>query len=281
MNVKITTETPATRPVPDPLTSSVLDHALAAGNVKENAEFGLRNNEGLWPSYNCMDTLIPTPICPDPEFTKTFSHAEWVPGLEFAVHGGAQCKAVGLDKADMASEINRVFGLNEGKGIEMVLLFNRFVATDSDVFPAWAAPVDLTPVSGPTGLLALPVALALLEGYAAQNYAGKPTIHMPRAAATMLGERIVWKGDLAFTRNGSKVAMGGGYDTSEADGTWDLYATGEVYIERSEQVDVSTFVIPGDGTDAAIGDNSVLSLTERMYRVAVDCFVAKATAKVW
>lgn len=285
MNVNITQETAAKRPTPDSLKSSVLDHALKAGNVLENARFGLRNNEGLWPSYNMMDTLVPTPICPAPQFVNTFGLAEWVPALEFAVHGGAECKALGLDRADQKAEVARVFGENEGKGIEQALLLNRFVATGSDEFPAWGSPVNLTPAGAPTGLLALPVALALLEGYAAANYAGVPTIHMPRAAATLLGERIVWQGDLAFTRNGSKVAMGGGYDVSESDGSWDLYATGEVYIERSGEITVQSIVVPGEADSGSDGngltENAVLSITERMYRVAVDGFVAKSTAHVW
>ncbi len=78
--------------------------------------------------------------------------------------------------------------------------------------------------------------------------------------------------------------MGGGYDGDvlAADGKWDLYATGEVYVERSEQIDIHTHVVPGDGTHAAgRRDNASLTLAERMYRVAVDCFVAKATGTVW
>lgn len=277
MTTKIIRGSEVNRPTPDPLTSSVLDHAT----VVENAQFGLRNNEGLWPSYNCLDTLVPTAICPDPLATtfKTFGTAGWVPGLEFAIYGGAQCSAVGLDVADQKSEVERVFALNEGKGIEQVLLLNRFVATDSDAIVQWDEPVDLTPASD----IDLKTALAVLEGYAASVYAGVPTIHMPRVVASLLGERIIWKGNKAYTRSGSKVATGGGYDTAEVpDGAWDLYATGEVYVERSEGISVQTYVIPGDGSgtesdENGISDNTVLALAERMFRVAVDCFVAKAT----
>jgi hypothetical protein len=257
-----------------------MEHAT----VEDVAAFGLRNNEGLWPSYNCLDTLVPTPFCPDPAAQKTFSFADWVPAFEFAVHGGVQCKAVGLDVADMKSEIKRVFEANEGKGVEQALLLNRFVADAGNTPALWDAPVDLTPVSG----ISLVVALAMLEGYAAANYAGVPTIHMPRAAATVLSAQglISWQGSKAFTKNGSKVAIGGGYDVSETDGTWDLFATGEVYIERSDQVDVFDYVIPGDGSGTGEGqngltDNTVIALVERMYRVAVDCFVVKATGKVY
>lgn len=279
MTTQIIRAAEVTRPTPDPLRSSVLDHAT----VVTNTSFGLRNNEGLWPSYNCIDTLVPTSICPDPLASKTFAVAEWTPALEFAMHGGVRCKMVGLDKADMVSELDRVFALNEGKGVEQVLLYNRFVATDSDAVVQWDAPLDLTPGVG----ISLSTALALVEGHAAAVYAGAPTIHMPRAAASLLNERIVWEGDKAYTRSGSKVAFGGGYDSADVpDGTFDIFATGEVYVERSETVSLSSVVIPGttdvgSDPDSALSDNTMLAIAERMYRVAVDCFVVKATGTAW
>lgn len=274
-----------TRPTTTPLKSSVLDHAT----VDTIESFGLRNNAGLWPSYNCIDTLVPTAMCPDPLLGdsggyKNFSSAGWIPGFEFAVIGAVQCALVGLDVADQNAELLRVFEANEGKGVEQGLLLNRFIASDSDSPVMWDEPVDLTPGCPIT----LPIALALLEGYARNIYAGVPTVHMPAAAASMLNERIVWNGDLAFTRSGSKVAFGGGYDDPDmlASGEWDMYATGEVFVERSSSVNVNTNVIPGDGSgvgsdENGLADNTAVSLVERMFRVGVDCFVAKATATVW
>ena len=281
MSVTIITGAEVTRPDTTPLKSSVLDHAT----VVDKSDFGLRSNEGLWASYNCLDLLVPTALCPpeeDPEVVKTFGSAAWVPGFQFAFQGGVECSALGLDKADQQAEVERVFALSEGKGVERALLLNRFVATPLVDPPdvTWEAPVDLTPATA----VPVEVALALLEGYAAANYAGVPTIHMPRAAASLLGERIVWEGDKAYTLLGSKVAMGGGYDDADETvvGDWDLYATGEVYVERSESVGVQSYVLPGDGSnDRGFDDNTVLSLAERMFRVGVDCFVAKATGTVW
>lgn len=278
------------RPEPEPLGSSALDHARAAGNVAQIDSFGLRNNDGLWPSYNCLDTLVPTPTCVNPAaqpFFKTFDIAPWVPSFEFAVHAGVQCQAVGLDVDDQRSELERVFALNEGKGVERALLENRFVAyvpgSDEVGEGEWDAPVDLTPGSAIT----VQIALALLEGYAAAHYAGKPTIHMPRAAAVLLGEKIVWQGDLAFTRTGAKVAIGGGYDDPDVpmDGTWDLYATGEVYVEMSDKVSHQQYTL-GDNSGLesdgnGLSANTVITLVERQFRVGVDCFTAKATATVW
>lgn len=282
MSTKTVKETGVARPEPDALTSSVLDHAT----IKEVTSFGLRNNDGLWPSYNCLDTTIPTPMCPDPVAEKAFGFASWVPAFEFAMYGGAQCSAVGLDVNDQESEVGRVFRRNEGRGVEEALRDIRFVAPDSDAEVQWDEPVDLTPTSSD---LTLAQAVAVLEGYAAAVYAGAPTLHLPRAAVPLLGSDVlVWRGNKAFTVNGSKVAIGGGYDqfTVPPSGEWDLYATGEVYVERSSEVLIQSYVLPGDGSgigsdENGLPDNTVVTLAERMYRVAVDCFVAKATGTVW
>lgn len=291
------TASDVTRPTTTPVTSTVLDHAAVTDS---GDDFAKRNDAGLWSSYNCVDTLTPTPMCPDPSLTETgqfkqFSSAPWMPGFTFAVQAGVQCAAVGLDTDDQKSEILRVFNANEGKGIEQGLLYNRFVASDEDHVDdmgqsvSWDAPVDVTP----TADVSLVTALALLEGYAASNYAGLPTIHMPRAAATILEAHglIEWRGTKAFTKNGSKVAMGGGYDpetigTGDWDGTFDLYATGEIYVERSETVDIQSWTLhvgrPANEEtgDPGLPNNTVIALVERMYRVAIDCLAAKATGKV-
>jgi hypothetical protein len=285
MTVQIIRGAEVNRPEPDALSSSVLDHAT----VVEKSDFGRRNNEGLWPSYNCLDLLIPTPICPDPMLDgfKSFDVAGWVPGFEFAVYGGVQCSAVGLDKADQKSEVERVFGRSEGKGVEQALLANRFVARvngSDETGPEWEAPVDLGAAPG------IAAALGILEGYAAANYAGVPTLHLPRTAVLMaFGLGLITKdGDKFFTKTGAKVASGGGYDDPDgaSAAARDLYVTGEVYVERSEEVSIQSFVIPGDGSGIGSGenglaDNTVLSLVERMYRVGVDCLLAKVSATLW
>jgi hypothetical protein len=288
MSVAVIRGTEVTRPETTPLKSSVLDHAMAAGHVETTDKgFGWRNDEGLWPSYNCLDTLIPTVACPEPLLGDTggfkqFSMAGWQPSFTFVYYGAVQCLAVGLDKADQMSEIERVYEANEGKGIEQALLGVRFVDSDSGADVSWAGATDITPGSN----VSMATALALLEGYAATQYAGVPTIHMPRAAASLLNERIVWVGDLAFTRMGSKVAIGGGYDDPDADGTsFDLYATGEVFIEKGPGISVQQHVVPGDGSgvgsdENGLQDNTVVAIVERMYRAAVDCFAAKITATV-
>lgn len=278
MNTNIIRGAEISRPTPQALRSSVLDHA----NVVTKQDFGLRNDEGLWPSYNLVDTGNLVDICPNPADVKVFDFAGWVPGFTFALQAGVQCNSVGLDVADQRRELERVVRANEGRDIERALRSIRFAEPDSDSDWMWAAPVDVTPGSGAN----LVTALALLEGYAAATYAGVPTLHLPRAAASLLGDRIVWEGAKAFTRNGSKVAMGGGYDDALPTGEWDLFATGEVYVEQSAEILFQSYVVPGDGNgvgsdETGIAPNTSLAIAERLYRVGVDGFTAQITATVW
>lgn len=291
--------TDVSRPTTTPLKSSILDHARAAGNFKGGIDhFGLRNNAGMWPSYNCLDLLTPTPLCPDPSLDesgefKSFDAVSWTPAFEFAVHGGVQCKMVGLDKADQKAEVDRVFGLSEGKGIERALRDNRFVArvapaenpTNLRGLGEWSAPDEITPEQP----VNLKQAIALLEGVAAARYVGIPTIHMPRAAVSMISDMVQWRDDdLAYTPAGSKIAVGGGYDDEAMllSGVWDLWVSGEVYIEATDTSSHQTPVLPGDGSGAGAGqnglvDNTMITLVERTYRVAVDCFVAHISATIF
>lgn len=286
MSTKVIMGREVIRPTTTPLPSSILDHATVGPDV---ASFGMANNAGLWPSYNCMDTLNSTALCDEDPDMKTFGFGGWTPAFEFVYYGGVQCSNVGLDDGDMISEVRRVFLLNEGKGIEQGLLDTRFAAQVGDNTPVgggdWDAPTDLG--TAPS-LLA---GIGMLEGWAAAHYAGIPTLHLPRAVITMgfgLGAFVERDGKF-YTKAGSKVAAGGGYDDLSVpiSGTMELFATGEVYIEKSEMVDVNAFVLAGDGlnteTDSGndFTDNSRVALAERMYRVAVDCFAANVTATVW
>lgn len=288
------------RPTVEPIKSSVLDHVKAAGNLHDlgdNEGFGYRNDLGLWLSYNGLETLTPTAMCPDPLLAQTggfkvFDTAEWQPALTFAVYGGVSCRTVGLDEADMADELRRVFEANEGKGVEQALLGNRFVAhtqnANDPLDGAWAAPINITPASA----VSPRVAIGLLEGWFAKNYVGVPTLHMPRALGTILGSDVIeWRGDLAYTKMGSKIAFGGGYDETPQDGVMDIYATGEVFVERSSEIvvkDLMTVPSAPGATDVngvgggknGLASNTAVALVERMFRVAVDNFVVKATSTV-
>lgn len=275
-------ERKVTRPSVTPLRSTVLDHASVIERGDKD-HFDLVNEAGLWPSYNCLDTLNSTALCPDPTEDKDFDFIGWVPAFSFAVYAGTQCNLVGLDLADQKSETKRVFLANEGKGVERALLANRFVVreavdnTGNQVHrrAEWDAPVDLT-----SAVTVDPkVALSVLEGYARTVYTGQPTLHLPAGAVSLLGsDKIVWEGNKAYTRLGSKVALGGGYDPDYVgwDGTWDFYATGEVYVEKGPEVDIQQYELNGS-TGGYFDSNTGMTLAERPYRAAVDCFVAKVT----
>ena len=280
--VKIIENPEVGRPTPDPLRSSILDHASVVENVER---FGLRNNEGMWPSYNALTTLNLVSTCPQPfEGFKTFDTAEWVTAFEFALYRGVQCLAVGLDKDDQKSEARRVFEASEGKSVEALLRETRFAPVDSSEDITWDDPTVLTVPDGTP----LAYAVGLLEGHAAKVYAGVPTLHMPRAAVVVLmGAGVVVERDgLFYTKTGAKVAAGGGYDEDIETGDWTLYATGEVYVETSDIIHEQQMVLPGDGSglgsdENGLSDNTVITLVERAYRVAVDGFVASVTVSVW
>lgn len=277
--------TEVTRPTPEPLTSTLLDHA----NVTDIEHFGLRNNAGMWNSYNCLDLMVPTPICPEPLLAdeggfKQFRTAEWQPAFEFAVYGGVQCSAVGLDRVDQFSEAKRVFERSEARGVEEALMFTRLLDPQDGDAPLWDYAEDITPGAD----LSVAQALALLEGHAARHYLGVPTLHLPRAAVVMaFGQGLITERDGKFyTKTGAKVAAGGGYDIDIETGVWRLFATGEVSVERSSKIEVQEYVIPGDGSGVGsdmngLADNTVISLVERMYRVTVDCYAVMVTATVW
>lgn len=288
MNTKIITGREVLRPSTTPIPSSILDHATVG---PDNAQFGWVNNDGMWVSYNCVDTWSAATPCDDDPAMKDFTFGAWQPSFEFAGYAGVQCSNVGLDREDMVSEAKRVFLINEGKVIESALLATRFVvkaaggANDPVSGQEWAAPTDLT--TAPSLLSAI----GMLEGYGATQYAGVVTLHLPRAVISMAfaAGALVERGGKFFTKAGSKVAAGGGYDDSTApiSGTMNLYATGEVYVEKAPLDDLAAYVTPGDGlvTESVSGndftDNTSIVLVERMYRAAVDCFVAKVAATVW
>lgn len=275
-----------TRPTPEPLNSTLLDHA----HVTDIERFGLRNPEGMWNSYNCLDLMVPTPMCPEPLLGdeggyKDFKRAEWQPAFEFAVYGGVQCSLVGLDRADQESEVRRVFERSEARGVEEALMFTRLLdPEESGDAPLWDYAENITPG------VALTVAqgIAVLEGHAARHYLGVPTLHLPRAAVLLaFGQGLITERDGKFyTKTGAKVAAGGGYDVGVETGVWNMFVTGEVAIERSSKIEVSTMTIPGDGSGIGSGmnglaDNTAISLVERMYRVTVDCYAARVVATAW
>lgn len=257
-------------PTTTPLTGRLLDAATVTD------DYQWLDGADLFDSYNCMKFRSEPLFCAPN--SKTFDQtASWQDGVQFGAYGGAVCKAPGLDQNRMQSEVARVFANGESTAVERGLMKYRFIAGSGSTWGS--APVDLTPAAGAQDVS---VAVALLEGYAADNYVGTPTLHMPRviaSLATFRGQGIIQVGTTLYTKLGSKIAAGAGYDypntgptgaAAPANEKW-IYATGEVFVGRSKME-----VHPG----FAQGTNEVFVLAERAYIVAVDCFTAAIRVKV-
>lgn len=132
--------------------------------------------------------------------------------------------------------------------------------------------VDVTP----SGTAVDPVeGLGLLEQYAAENYGGRPVIHMSRLQATLLMDKGVIErvGDHLETGLGSLVVAGGGYDphaslpSAPAAGAGWMYATGAVVIRVGKTG--TTPIVPNNPYD-----NEFSALAERTYVPTFECFKA-------
>lgn len=237
----------------------------------------------LFDSYNCMKFQAEAEFCA-PNVKDFDQAAGWQDGFRFAAYGGVACKAVGLDRARMLSEVERVFDAGESTAVERALMQTRFVAgADLDgagagTELAWDAPVDLTPAGG---AVKPEVGVAILEGHAASEYVGVPTLHLPVTIASLLAREaaVEFEGDILRTKLGSAVVAGAGYDYPNTGPTgapaaagekW-LYATGGVLVRRGN-AEIRQAI--------AHEDNDVFVLAERGYVVAVDCYTAAVRVQV-
>lgn len=260
-------------PAVTPLVSGILDHATIVEGV------AWQRPVGLGVSYNCLDTAVPTELCPQPTTPKEFSSPASIDGFEFAVYGGISCKPFGFDTDTGLREVERVFGLKESRGVERALMETGFVAGPPfDTGNLWEPAVDLTPVGG---AVSPRVALAVLEGYAASIYSGQPTIHAPYTIGALLAGRkaVVSEAGKFYSRVGSKVAIGAGYEFPNSGPTgaeaaigerW-MYVTGEVLVARSETL---SRVVHDTTT------NDIVALAERRYITAFDCFAAGIRVRI-
>jgi hypothetical protein len=201
------------------------------------------------------------------DVAKTFTPPAWIDGITFAVYGGVTCKGPGVWGNEDA--LKQAFLIGESVGVERALMQQRFTNP---------AATDVTPSGGavdPT------VGLALLEMAAACTYAGLPTIHSPRGITTLLSRNgaVTRAGNLITSVNGSKIASGGGYGcpnngpsgAAPAAGEMWMYASGEVVVARGD-------LVVQQAMDQSTND--ILTLVERLYVAAVDCFVAAVRVKV-
>lgn len=239
------------------------------GGTSQNA-LGLIEADATSPvvwSDGDFDPLIPLPTqnttgTDSSPVEKIFGSVEIINGAAATVQAGLLCGVFGLSESEAEAELTKVFERRETKGVERAFAENVF-----------AGAVDLTPNSGP---VSHDQALSTLEGYAANAYSGRAFLHAPPTLASLLLNRKRAKldeNDLAWTRFGSALVNGAGYDypslgpTGEPaeDGVVWLYATGKPVAARGRLVMHSTF-------DQY--HNDTLALAERPYVLGVDCFVA-------
>lgn len=262
-----------TAPTPTPLRGVLLDAISTVDGVPD-----LNFTENQYESYNCLTTgyraVYPCPT-PDPlPPAKTFNTPAWQDGFKFAAYGGVRCSSVGFDLEFAQAELTRVFDVMESKSIAQGLMENRFRA----LADYWPAPTDITPAGG---AVVPKVGLALIEGLASTQYAGVPTIHVPRSIGSLLidGGSIAFKGDRLETGLGAKVAADGGYESNfgpdgvaaPAGEKW-IYGTGEVQAQRSAPVFQEWAI--------NMSNNDITILRERVYVLTVDCFATAVRVKV-
>lgn len=249
-------------PTPEKLRGSILD----AATIHEGMAW-IGDQDDPFPAYNCLSLRTLPGFCyvggtvgvPDGE--KDFDVVPWSSAAKpFGVYGGLQCKPVGSDLSP--ARVRDAFLAREGTAVEMGLM--EGLLSSAEV------------VSLPAGVTAdVRQGIAWLEGHAACHYAGVPTLHLPRGAASILaaGGGVESDGNMLRTRLGSKIAAGGGYDclNQAPDGTnspsgkaW-LYVSGEVVLWRSD-------LGVHDAFDTTNNDQFVLA--ERIYMAAVDCYMA-------
>jgi|GEM_PF-5714692 len=257
-------------PAPTKPIGTLLDVATVLDDI------GWLEPSGLAESYNClrMDSRAVWPCPPGQPATKNFGSSGWQSGIRFAAYGGNKCKGPGFDMATATSKTRAAFDAMESFAVEKALMNLRFSTTG----PGWSPATDITPAGGAVSPIG---GLSMLEGDVACNYAGVPTIHVPRSVASMLTNQgaVEAQGSKLVTKIGSKVAAGGGYGCpsvgpgglpAAAGEAW-MYGSGEVVVSRGDVIEVAEL----DRTT-----NDVYILIERPYVVAVDCYVSAVRVKV-
>jgi len=211
---------------------------------------------------------------------KTFSAPSWQDGFQFAVYAGVICKMVGFDATSAEADLERVFSNKESVAVARALMKNRFVSGGS---LNWAAPADLTPAAGAVDPV---VGLAILEGHASWNYAGQPTLHVPRTIGSLLLNKyaaIHYDGNTLRTELGAKVAADGGYESPNQGPTGAAPSAGELWLYASGEV---TFAAADAKTQSGLDlvettdSNRYRILRERAYIASVDCYTAAVRVKV-
>lgn len=199
---------------------------------------------------------------------KIFQGVETVLGNPFTVYKGVDCQYL---KGNFEDWARTALENGEGRAVEEAVL--RSLLANSLL-----APVDLTPG---TGAVSIRTGVALLEGYAAQAYGGRPLMHASRTITSLALTDRAFQSDDAFhvsTRQGVPVANGGGYEINVGPGNvvpaageaW-IYITGQVTLARTE---IDTY----GALDWTKNDQQAIA--ERTYVPLVECFIAAVRVKL-
>lgn len=226
-----------------------------------------------WTGTPAIGTTVPPTVnTAVVSVSKSFNASAYQDGVQFAAYAGHVCKGIGYNQ-DSIDEVTRVFELNESVAVERALMQQRFIAG------SWgAAPTDLTPAGG---AVKPEIGLAILEGHASWNYAGVPTIHVPRSiGAIILGRTAVdVQGNVFVSKQGSKLASGGGYEQPNQGPSGAAPAAGEKWMYASGEVAVVRGPLEPK-MEMNRDTNELFSLVERFYIMAVDCYTAAVRVTV-
>lgn len=124
-----------------------------------------------------------------------------------------------------------------------------------------------TAVPVPTNLVGWDVTygLAWVEQALAESYPGTGVLHMSRATATMLWDRLHQVGNKLYTTLNTPVVVGGGYDPLPVvpTGLGTIYGTGPLALYRGDV----------DTREAAVdrGNNTASYIAQRDYVIGWDC----------
>jgi hypothetical protein len=198
----------------------------------------------------CVDAPAGVPV-DDP---KLFGGSHVVQGVPVTVYAGVECDLFGSPYDQQAAD--RLAGSEDRL---VAAAFYRHA-----VLGAWNAGTAPVVLPGPITQDNVVEAIAALEQYAAENYAGMPVLHMNRATATWAISQDVVVGSLdgtLMTVQGTPVANSAGYP----DGV--IFVTGQVHLWRTP---VQAFQAPNLST------NTSMALAERTYVLSTDCLLAIA-----
>lgn len=212
--------------------------------------------------------------------------------IPFVVYGGVQAGALGHNENDnqwWTDRARRIVDLSGQFSAEQALWTG--VAGAAPALNDAATPLAITGQADTTAAAVdLITGVAVLEGYLAQNYAGRGIIHAPRGAAPHLAavRQVTRDPDnqhVLTTTLGTRWAFGAGYDgtgpgaaappaSASGLGYFWMYVTGQVLVIRDEITTPAEFK---QAIDKA--HNQVALLAEQPWLVGIDVVKAGVLVK--